>query len=357
MTTYRHFTSADWQRLERDWCAWWNGELTRPLVVIETLTDGKLNSVWEAHFLTYFGLETPAEDVLDHFQPWLDNLHFIGDAFPKWWVNFGAGVVAAFLGSAVEYATGTTWFHPMDGLSLAEIQIEYDAGSAWWQRTLELTGAAAARWGSQMTIGMTDLGGNLDILASLRGTQQLLLDLYDAPEEVTRLTRDITAVWLRYYDALDAVIAPTGKGSACWGPCWSPRRGYMLQSDFSYMISPEMFERWVLPDLETCCAALDYPFYHLDGKGALRHLDRLLSISKLRGIQWQPGDGQPLADQWLPVLKRIREAGKLCQVYVTRAGARTICRELGGQGFLFYIVNDPITPPEAEAFVEEMHAW
>ena len=106
------------------------------------------------------------------------------------------------------------------------------------------------------------------------------------------------------------------------------------------MIGPAMFERYVMPDLEACCAALDYPFYHLDGKGQLKHLDRLLAMPELRGIQWQPGDGQPLADGWLDVLKRIRDAGKLCQVYVRCEGVFTIAHALGGEGFLFSLLEE-----------------
>jgi len=35
---------------------------------------------------------------------------------------------------------------------------------------------------------MTDLGGNLDILSTFRPGTDLLLDLYDHPEDVKRLT-------------------------------------------------------------------------------------------------------------------------------------------------------------------------
>ena len=130
----------------------------------------------------------------------------------------------------------------------------------------------------------------------------------------------------------------------------------MLQCDFAYMISPYMFKRFVMPDLTACCDHLDYGFYHLDGKGELPHLDQLLSIRRLRGVQWQPGDGQALADQWLPVLARIRNAGKLCQVYVTRQGAFTIKKELGGKGFLFHIINDPMPVEEGREFLRALNA-
>jgi hypothetical protein len=154
-----------------------------------------------------------------------------------------------------------------------------DPDNFWWQRVYGLTRRAVERWGDQVAVGHTDLGGNLDILASFRGSQQLVLDLYDAPEEVDRLVGEITRLWLRYYDELYDVIQQSGRGTTPWAPIWSPGRTYMLQSDFAYMISPKMFERFVMPDLQACCAALDHAFYHLDGKGRSR-----ISISCCRSI-------------------------------------------------------------------------
>jgi 5-methyltetrahydrofolate--homocysteine methyltransferase len=127
----------------------------------------------------------------------------------------------------------------------------------------------------------------------------------------------------------------------------------MLQSDISAMISPKMFERFVLPDLATCCQAMDHAFYHLDGPGAVRHLDMLLPLEHLHGIQWIPGAGAPPPEEWLPLLKRIRDGGKLCQLYVSSQGARTIVRELGGRGFAFYITQR-MRQAEAQEFLRAL---
>src|SRR5690606_31773737 len=98
-------------------------------------------------------------------------------------------------------------------------------------------------------------------------------------------------------------------------------------------------------------------FYHLDGKGQIAHLDHLLSIERLHSIQWIPGDGQPSPDRWLPLLKRIREGGKLCQVFVTPEGALRIARELGGKGFLFVVHGgaDFHQPEQVEAFLDRIY--
>jgi hypothetical protein len=83
----------------------------------------------------------------------------------------------------------------------------------------------------------------------------------------------------------------------------------------------------------------------------------LLSLKRLRGIQWIPGDGQPTPDQWLPLLKRIREGGKLCQVFVSPEGALRIVKNLGGKGFLL-VINDfgsEFEKPEvAQAFLKKL---
>jgi len=340
-----HFSARDWERVQRDWMAWWAGELDRPLVVVLGGTAADFSEI-----LQNYPLDAPASRVLESHRAALEMARYYGDAYPKWWPNFGPGVLAAFLGAGVQWDTETAWFTPPVLTSLADLHPVYDPNNIWWQRVQEFVRSAVAAWGNQVAVGHTDLGGVLDVLASLRGTQQLLLDLCDAPEEVERLEAQITALWLRYYDALCALIEPAGRGTTCWGPCWFPGRGYLLQSDFSYMISPQMFERFVLPNLTICCDAMDYAFYHLDGPGQIKHLDMLLSIPRLRGIQWVPGEGNPPPQEWLPLLKRIRDGGKLCYVDVTCDGALQIARALGGKGFLFHI-TEYLEPQEAEDFL------
>ncbi len=348
MSISLHFTEEDWERVERNWKAWWAGELDHPLVMIDDPLMFSLPEELTQEFL----MEKSIDEVLDYFQALLEVRQFYGDSWPRWWPNFGPGVIAAFLGAQARCTpqTNTVWFEPPRETPLDRLRFAYAADNSWWRRVLDLTRGAVERWGNAVSVAHTDLGGNLDILASFRTTEKLLYDLYDAPEEVARLIGEITSLWLRYYDELHAVIEKAGRGTTPWAPIWSPGRCYMLQSDFCCMISPQMFERFVLPDIAACVGRLDHAFYHLDGKGQIRHLDVLLSLEKLAGIQWIPGDGEPPPDGWLPLLKRIRDAGKLCQLYVSARGARTIVKELGGRGFAFYVVSSITSREEAEDY-------
>ena len=337
-----------------DWTAWWEQELTRPMIVFNPRFQFQEKWIVQQHPGWDEAKDVYCiESILDYYQPQLENEQYFGDSWPQWWPNFGPGIVAGFIGARIGSDTNTVWFEPSSKTSIHSIHPNFQENNYWWRWVKELTQAAVKCWGDQVTVAHTDLGGNLDILASLRTTQNLLLDLIDAPEEVDRLVGEITTLWLCYYDELYKIIQRSGNGTTSWTPLWCPGRYYMLQSDFSYMISPDMFERFVLPDLVACCEHLDHAFYHLDGKGQIPHLNMLLSLDQLHGIQWIPGDGQPPAEAWLPLLKRIRDGGKLCQVYATSTTVRTVVRELGGRGFAFWVL-DPLSVDDTAGLLREI---
>ena len=121
------------------------------------------------------------------------------------------------------------------------------------------------------------------------------------------------------------------------------------------MISPQMFEKFVLPDLIKCCDYLDHSFYHLDGTGQIPHLDILLEIENLDGIQWMPGEGSGNAEDYMDLLKKIIDAGKLSQVYATPEGALKIKEQIGGKGFVFHIIHSGIDEASAEELVKKLY--
>lgn len=370
------FNQQDWQNAREAWQAWWDGALERPMVVCEgykqfgwhqNRPDGRAKPNWT--FAGFYPLEMPTDAVLDRYEAILEAGYFLGDGLPKLYINIGPGVLAALLGSDYEFVDGSTWFSPptkaegvsWDQIPLEEIDLTLNLEHPLWQRVCTLTEAGIERWGNQLTYGITDLGGNLDILASLIGAQRLAVEMLDQPGEVERLCGQIRRAWLECYNIQHKTLDRAGKvpgaqrsgmGSSGWSCLWAPQRMYMLQSDFAYMISPAMFKRFVMPDLQECCDEIAYPFYHLDGKGQIRHLDQLLSLEKLRGIQWVQGAGAPPAEEWLDLLRRIREGGKLCQVYTSVEGARKIINELGGKGFAFEIVDEMTQEEAARAFEE-----
>jgi 5-methyltetrahydrofolate--homocysteine methyltransferase len=336
------FSPSDWQRIEETWESFWDSRLARPLVFIERFDPKEPDPEGFHKYFQQYPKELSGDEIIAIDTKRFKKIQYIGDGFPRRFINFGPGSMAIYLGSAPDWDDTTVWFKSLNK-PLQDIPIKTDRSTPWYKRVAEIQEAALKAWGKEVAITFSDIGGNLDLLASLRGSENLLLDLYDCPDLVEEKVGQITKAWLEVYGEEACRLSGRARGFMPWAPIFSTRRKtYMLQSDFSYMISPEMFERFVLPDLKECCLHLDLPFYHLDGKGQLVHLDQLLSLDRLKGIQWIPGAGQPEASEWPEVLSRIRKAGKYVQVYLSAKGALDLKSKMDLEGFIIEL-NDTDT--------------
>jgi hypothetical protein len=199
------------------------------------------------------------------------------------------------------------------------------------QRLLE---AAAARGSGRYYVGIPDLNGPGEILARLRGTQRLALDLIENPEYIKPALEEINVAWLRYWQAAVGVVHQWVEGYFHWIGIWSDRPSVDLQCDFSCLISPQMFEEFFLPALEEQTRWVERTVYHLDGPGATRHLDHLLSLPRLDCVQWIPGAGAPPVSSWIRLLRRIQAKGKLIQLFCEPWEVEVLLTELEPEGVL-----------------------
>ena len=314
-----HFTQERWSILKDTYARWWNGTLSRPLVQL-TVADAYVPDRPEpqAPLLCQSSchrLDIPAEEIIDRLDYELSRKKFLGDAFPR--VNFdcfGPGVLSAFCGARLDNSSGAVWFFPQEPKEIAEISVRYDPENVWVRRIKDLYRAGNERWNGQVLMGMPDLGGILDVAAVFRGSEELMYDLFDEPEEVLRLCGEIETAWLEAFSDLNSVLSPACPGYSDWLGIYSEKPSYVLQSDFSYMTSNEMFREFALPGLERLSAAIPNTVYHLDGVGQLPHLDDLLTMKDIAGIQWVAGAGKPGAAHWPEVYQKIAAAGKGCKV-------------------------------------------
>ena len=346
------FTPEHWEKVKDTYAAWWKGELERPVIPIVVPGCDPGRPMPAAPLLaqaTCTDFSWSPEELVDRIDYELASYTYLGDAFP--WVNldcFGPGVVAAMLGAQLDNSSGQVWFWPPEDLPIKEIHLEYDPENFWLKRIKDICAAGMERWQGQVLVGMTDLGGNLDIPATFRTTEKLLMDLIDHPEEVERLTWEAHECWHKAYAAINEVLQPVNPGYSDWSGIYSDRPSYMLQCDFSYMISPKMFGRFVLPELQATCKRLSRSFYHLDGIGQIPHLDQILSIPELDGVQWIHGDGKPDCSNWPEIYQKIHAAGKRMQLISGEFEAiDAVTEQIGtANGIQYHIFA---VPPDLEA--------
>jgi hypothetical protein len=142
------------------------------------------------------------------------------------------------------------------------------------------------------------------------------MDLLERPDWVKAQIARINQLFFESYDAmLPYVRDPWGGTTFTPFGLWGPGKVAKVQCDFSCMISPDMFCKFVVPALTEQCAWLDHSMYHLDGTNALQHLDALLEIGPLDAIEWTPQAGLPGggSPQWYDLYRRIKAAGKSVQ--------------------------------------------
>ena len=328
-----NFSPNRWDSIRRTYDQWWSRTLDRPLIpVILEGVDPKrpCPNIPLLSQATCDDLSIPVEALIDRMDYELSKFEYLGDAFPFMNLDsFGPGVMAAFIGAKLDNSTSRVWFHPEKILPIKELHFEYDPDNQWLLRVKSLCRAAMKRWQGQVLVGMPDLGGVLDVLSIFRPSEQMLFDLYDYPEEVKRLIWELHELWFRYYEEINSVLQPINPGYSDWSKIYSSTPSYVPQCDFSYMISPNMFDEFVLPELKAACSRLDHTIYHLDGVGELSHLDSILSIDALDAVQWVPGDGKPDHSHWPDLYPRFHQAGKNTQVWYGFECLDTVASQIG----------------------------
>ena len=345
------FSNDRWEQVKDTYGKWWEGNLSRPIIPVVLTGADPGRKKPDAPLLsqqTSLDLSFSANDLIDRIDYELSGNVYLGDSFPYFNMDcFGPGVLAAFLGARPDNSTGTIWFHCDEIKELKDLHFEYDPDNIWLRRVKDLYQAADNRWRGQVVMGMVDLGGVLDILATFRTTEHLLTDLYDEPDEVKRLINELHHVWLQYFDELNSVISRQTPGYSDWSRIYSEKPCYVIQSDFSYMLGPDMFREFVKDDLEGMAKKIPNTLYHLDGAGQLCHLDELLKIKEINAVQWVPGAGALPQDQWPDVYKKISLAGKGIQLWDGFDCIDQVSKDIGTmQGILHITMVDDMRKRE-----------
>ena len=106
--------------------------------------------------------------------------------------------------------------------------------------------------------------GVSDLMAALLGVERLIYAMLDDPGRVFALAERIAEFWIAFGRAqLDAVPRFAGGYGSFMYNLWAPGTCVWLQEDASALLSPSLYERFILPFDSQIAAAFDYTFIHL----------------------------------------------------------------------------------------------
>jgi hypothetical protein len=295
----------------------------------------------------------------NHYQ--LSNSEFFLDSLPVTNANYGPGNLANFIGSESGFSEETVWFYPtmQDKLDPEKLPpLTFDPENRWWkivESTLKLN--AEMGRGKYLT-GCPDLVENIDVLASLRDPQVLLMDMIERPEWIEEKMMEINQVWFEAYDKIYDIIKGDDGSSAFWAfSLWGEGKTAKVQCDASAMFSPDMFKRFVVPALTEQCEWLDYSMFHLDGHQCICHLDHLLAIDALDAIEWTPDPTVPGggSSEWYEMYKRILGAGKSLQaIGLQHDEIKPLLDAIGPEGvYIFTSIKSEADAEKVANIIEE----
>lgn len=333
--------------------AWWNREpLDRPLVTIQVapgcpppLPEKRHGSVRERWL--------DAEYVLDCVEARIRTGIYLGDTFPTYMPFLGPEICATLFGAELKFPDEETSYSVPIVRRVRDILArEPDFSNVYWEKIRQLTDLSIERGRDLWITGVTDLHTNGDLLAALRDPQELCIDCADDLEGVRLACEHVTAKFASVFDDLYGRIAAAGQPCTTWTPALAKDPWYTISCDFMCMISPAMFREAILPSIRREMDHMQYSLFHLDGPGALKHLDTLLELDSLDGIQWVYGAGAGPALRWLDVYRRIQDAGKCLQIvgYYGLEEFRAVAPYLDPRGLWFWPIGSFLRP-EAEAFI------
>ncbi|MEI6219178.1 MAG: hypothetical protein WCP86_09785 [bacterium] len=293
---------------------------------------------------------------VDNADAWIQGTAFLHEGFPGMWCNLGPDVLTAYTGSELEFAVDTVWAKSRIKDWKDEPPLLFQRDGFYWKQMEKFLALAAERGEGKWLVGSGDLHSNADALSALRGPENLLLDLYDNPCEIHKRLAEMHQVFLEVLDAHFKIIHPRAKGlNSSWLSAMCRGRYATIQNDFCYMIGPAMFDEFFKDYVEKEASSLDRAIYHLDGPGAIPHVDSICASSSLDAIQWIPGPGGPghaAQSDYMNLLKKIQKLGKGLWLYGSPEHCLKMARELRPEGCMYNCGLE--SKGEAESWAKEM---
>ncbi len=315
------------------WNEFWEMENhDRPLLSVFTPADGPhIPMPSGPKELTRRWMDT--DYVVQAHRATMRNTYYGAEAYPALCPNLGPDIVGAVCGCDLGFGEDTSWAtHCVEDWTTLP-PIRFDEDNLWFRRILQMTCDVLADANGEYLVGVTDLHPGLDGLVSLRGPERLCMDLYDSPDLLAERVDQVFAVYWQMFRRLSDEINARQEGSTNWMGLWRPAGDwYVTSCDFSCLVSESLFERFIVPGIQRELDVLPASVYHLDGANALRHLDRILKMKKLKGVQWVQGAGAKPARAWIPIYQRIQLAGMRVQAQCEPDDIGPLCRALKPEG-------------------------
>ena len=217
---------------------WWNCDVKDRIVALVTAPREKLlkqTTMKKTENLTPEEHWTNFDYRLFVWEHKMNSTYFGGEAIPTLECDLGVGNFALYLDATPIFQPkhDTIWHESVKDLYNNIDIFDNWKNSKWWKVAVELLKKAVISAKNKSLVPIPNLHENLDTLASLRGANELLIDLIENPQSVHQCLKKINMIWFDCYEECYN-LAKDAEGGSIFAAhnTWAPGRHAKIQCDF-----------------------------------------------------------------------------------------------------------------------------
>lgn len=157
----------------------------------------------------------------------------------------------------------------------------------WVKKLLELLNALVEHSNGRYPVSHTLMRGPLDMLAAMRGTSALVLDILDKPELIKKAAEICADVWIEVAKAqLNQIpYSETGYMGGGFGyRVWAPQKIVWLQEDTLSVLSPALYKELFINIDKRIAGGFPYTVFHVHGT-SLWVIDMLAEMPEINAVE------------------------------------------------------------------------
>ena len=327
--------------------AFWNREnMNHPLVgftfrTFFPLTEYKVAEKWQSKTYLTPDMIKPEEFMEDEVKLLAEG-EIINDDIIRG-VRAGSGAIHwlhGILGLKIRILPGNTMGEELN-LSWEECKtINFNKQNPWFKKYIEFTKTLIKKSNGSFPVSHAGIRGPSDLLCSLRGTTQAILDLIYAPAKAAELLWQLSDIFIEMTEEVWKVIPLFYGGyfDASY-QLWTPGTIVRIQEDATALYSPELYRKFLQPIDRKIASKFSNSFIHLHSTSMFL-LEAFLEIDEIKCYEINNDEGGPEIKEMIPYFKMVQKAKKplIIRGAFTKEDIKLLMDSLKPQGLYLYIL-------------------
>jgi hypothetical protein len=183
---------------------------------------------------------------------------------------------------------------------------EFDPDGPWIKKMVEFIDVLALHSHGRYPLATTRMRGIADLLAALYGNELFLYKMMEKPSEVEKICEKLTDFWVKFGKIqLDHIPLFHGGVGSFYYNLWAPEGSVWHQEDAAALLSPQMYQKFILPCDRKIASSFNGCFMHMHPTGFYPYKELLKT--QMTAIELHLDHAGPNCQALYPVYQEIQK--------------------------------------------------